>query len=567
MYNEYFGLEETPFSIAPDPRYIYMSDQHREALAHLIYGFNSTGGFVLLTGDVGTGKTTICRCLLEQIPDNSSIAFIFNPKLTVEELLATVCDEFGITYNKGSSSIKEYVDLINYFLLQTHSQGVKAVLIIDEAQNLSTEVLEQLRLLTNLETNQHKLLHVILLGQPELGLKLSKPELSQLSQRIIARYHLGPLSKKDVGAYVNHRLKVAGIHKQLFSAAAINKLYRFTGGVPRLINVICDRALLGTFTKDQERVTRSTLSRAANEVFGDRRGRLAGTQKRAIAWALMTIVIVAFGIALASNYISFDSETLSKYVGLKQEPEVIDGPDNVKSPDTDATIRSERFVTAADITSEPADPGVSDDINRTAEETKKQSEGLSYTSMFKLWNIDHKPRNFADACSSAEKYGLTCMTGFKSMKSLKKINRPAVLKLFDTEGNSYYVTLIALGDDTARIRFGNEEKTVDIEEVESQWFGHYTLFWRPPEDYKGTWSLYDGSAVKWLRKNIAVINKTQLEEPDSMVYDSDLVREIKKFQVAEGLKPDGVAGPLTMIHINTVLDSSVPTLTGPGRMN
>src|SRR4030067_2403998 len=203
MYNDYFGLKETPFSIAPDPRYLYMSEQHREAMAHLIYGFNSDGGFVLLTGEIGTGKTTICRCLLEQMHKNSSIAFIINPKLTVEELLATICDEFGIKYPEGNTSIKVFVDLINAFLLDANAKGYKCLLIIDEAQNLNADVLEQLRLLTNLETNQHKLLQIILLGQPELRDKLSQPELQQLGQRVIATPHLGPLSKKDDTAYVN----------------------------------------------------------------------------------------------------------------------------------------------------------------------------------------------------------------------------------------------------------------------------------------------------------------------------------------------------------------------------
>ncbi|MEK7238447.1 MAG: AAA family ATPase, partial [Nitrospirota bacterium] len=249
MYKEFFGFVEMPFSIAPDPRYLYMSEQHREALAHLIYGFKSDGGLVLLTGEIGTGKTTVCRCLLEQTHENSVIAFIINPKLTVAELLATICDEFGIKYPEGNASIKVFVDLINMFLLDAHAKGYKCLLIIDEAQNLSADVLEQLRLLTNLETNQHKLLQIILLGQPELRDKLSQPELRQLAQRIIARYHLGPLSKKDVAAYVTHRLSIAGVRNELFPASTINTLFRLSKGVPRLINVLCDRALLGTFVQ------------------------------------------------------------------------------------------------------------------------------------------------------------------------------------------------------------------------------------------------------------------------------------------------------------------------------
>jgi len=175
MYRKYFGLGEAPFSIAPDPRYLYMSERHQEALAHLLYGISGDGGFVLLTGEVGAGKTTICRCLLEQIPPNCDIAYIFNPKLTVEELLSTICTEFGVAYPAGRTTVKTFVDNINAYLLDAHARGRQAVLIIDEAQSLSVDVLEQMRLLTNLETNQRKLLQIILVGQPELAEMLARP--------------------------------------------------------------------------------------------------------------------------------------------------------------------------------------------------------------------------------------------------------------------------------------------------------------------------------------------------------------------------------------------------------
>ncbi|MEW6600548.1 MAG: AAA family ATPase, partial [Nitrospirota bacterium] len=301
MYNEYFGFKEAPFSIAPDPRYLFMSEQHREALAHLVYGFNSDGGFVLLTGEVGTGKTTVSRCLLEQIPDNTAIAFILNPKLSVQELLATICDEFRIKYPPDNTSIKVFTDMINAYLLEAHANGRKAVLLIDEAQNLSTEVLEQLRLLTNLETNRKKLLQIILIGQPELRDKLSDPGLRQLSQRIIARYHLGALSKNDISAYVSHRLSVAGIRDRLFPDAVINKLYRLTGGVPRLINVLCDRALLGTYAMNKSLVSSSTLTKAAHEVFGDKAPLIQGLRTKAAVWIISSVMIVV-GAVVASTY-------------------------------------------------------------------------------------------------------------------------------------------------------------------------------------------------------------------------------------------------------------------------
>ncbi len=268
MYKEYFGLKELPFSIAPDPRYLYMSNQHREALAHLVYGINSDGGFILLTGEVGTGKSTVCRSLLEQIPPNFDIALILNPQLTVTELLATICDELSIEYPKGNTSIKVFVDCINAYLLDAHSKGRKTVIIIEEAQNLSIEVLEQVRLLTNLETTKQKLLQIVMLGQPELNYMLSRPELRQLSQRITTRYHLSSLSKKEVTSYVKHRLSVAGTRSGLFPPSSVRKLFCLSRGIPRLINLICDRALLGAYAQGRDQVDRSMLSKAAREIFG-----------------------------------------------------------------------------------------------------------------------------------------------------------------------------------------------------------------------------------------------------------------------------------------------------------
>jgi general secretion pathway protein A len=268
MYLEHFGLRELPFSLAPDPRYLYLSAQHREALAHLLYGVQSEGGFVQLTGEVGTGKTTVCRCFLEQLPKSTRAAVILNPSLTAEDLLAAICDEFEIPRPGGPSSLKASLDSINRFLLDAHAAGERAVLIVDEAQNLDPVVLEQVRLLTNLETSRHKLLQIILMGQPELRATLARSDLRQLAQRITARFHLQPLSREETAAYVRHRLGVAGCHDELFPPAVIGRLQRLSRGVPRLINILCDRSLLGAYVQGRYRVDRATLDQAAREVAG-----------------------------------------------------------------------------------------------------------------------------------------------------------------------------------------------------------------------------------------------------------------------------------------------------------
>ncbi len=291
MYREYFGLKEIPFSISPDPHYFYISEGHREALAHLMYGIKMDGGFVLLTGEVGTGKTMVCRCLLEKVPEECEIAFILNPKMSAVELLAAVCDEFGVAYPEGTTSVKDLVDRLNDFLLAVHEKDRRAILIIEEAQNLSVEVLEQVRLLTNLETSQRKLLQIIMLGQPELRDMLAKPELRQLSQRITARYHLGPLTKKEISGYIRHRLAVAGLARgELFPRPAIKMLSRLSGGVPRLLNIICDRALLGTYIQGKERIDKRTLAHAAKEITGQDTGKSISI-RRICMWVLAIFLL------------------------------------------------------------------------------------------------------------------------------------------------------------------------------------------------------------------------------------------------------------------------------------
>src|SRR5665647_3140298 len=302
MYSHHFGLTQDPFSIAPDPRYLFMSERHREALAHLLYGVADPkqaagGGFVLLTGDIGTGKTTICRCFLEQIPPGCHVAYIFNPKLTVTELLQSICEEFHITalpLGAETPTVKTYIDALNTFLLQSHAAGESSVLIIDEAQNLSADVLEQLRLLTNLETNERKLLQIVLIGQPELRSMLARPELEQLAQRVIARFHLDALTATESTQYIQHRLAVAGHSGALpFDRQALQRIGRLSRGVPRRINLLCGRALLGAWANGLQRVDRAVVDKAATEVFETESERSVRTSVRGTAYLLGGLVLLA----------------------------------------------------------------------------------------------------------------------------------------------------------------------------------------------------------------------------------------------------------------------------------
>ena len=515
MYKEFFGLKELPFSIAPDPRYLYMSRQHQEALAHLIYGLNSDGGFVLLTGEVGTGKTTVCRCLLEQVPQNTDIAFILNPKVTVEELLAAVCDELGIKYPHGNRSIKVFVDHINAYLLDAFASGRKTVLIIEEAQNLGADVLEQVRLLTNLETNQRKLLQIIMLGQPELRAMLQRPEMRQLDQRITARYHLGTLSTDEIASYVTHRLAIAGTHTRLFHETTIKKLFKLSRGVPRLINVLCDRALLGAYVNGQERVDRKTLTKAAQEVFG-KKGRRPWPEY-ILRWALAGLLIIVSVTALMAFYSR--SGPVSKQKG-------------VYSP-----------------------------LNWTSNIPMAQSSELAYRSLLEQWGVKYKPDG-GGACDQAGAYGLGCLDMSGGLEDLRRLNRPAVLKLFDSEGNKYSATLTALSGQTATVIIGNEPRQVELRELEMRWLGSYSLLWRIPPDYKGAVQPGDkDKIVMWLRSKIALVSGKPVTGGMNAVYDSLLAGKVKKFQFSKGVVPDGMVGPQTIIHLNAISpDHNEPVL-------
>lgn len=271
MYLPFFGLAEKPFSITPDPRYLFLSGRHAEALAHLVYGIDEAGGFIQLTGEVGTGKTTIIRSLLARPHDKASIALILNPRMAAAEFMLTLCEELGIGVpDSAENSVKELIDILNRYLLKAHAEGRRVVLVVDEAQTLAPELLEQVRLLTNLETETQKLLQIILIGQPELRDMLARNDLRQLAQRITGRYHLDPLSRDEAVAYIKHRLRVAGATTDLFSNGALRELFRVSGGVPRLLNIIADRALLGAYSEDRHLVNAALVRRAAGEVSGQR---------------------------------------------------------------------------------------------------------------------------------------------------------------------------------------------------------------------------------------------------------------------------------------------------------
>jgi general secretion pathway protein A len=459
MYLSFFGLNEKPFAITPDPRYLYLSERHAEALAHLLYGIKEAGGFVQLTGEVGTGKTTIVRSLLAQAPKNAEIALILNPKMTAPEFLLTVCEELGIGVpDDAIGSVKDLVDILNDYLLKAHATGRRVVLVVDEAQNLAPEVLEQVRLLTNLETPTQKLLQIILIGQPELRELLGRNELRQLAQRITGRYHLDPLSMNETVAYVRHRLRVAGATTDILTPLALSEAYRLSSGVPRVINVICDRALLGAYSQDRHRVTPSIVRDAAAEVFGRR------FAPRWLPWA----ATAATGVALA--------------VGLWTLWQI--APWSAHAQDAAASVPAARPQVKQTQTPAAAPPvaqavAPSESLPALLKQHKAETDpDNAFTRLFTLWKASYVAGNL-DPCTQARKQGLECLVQRGSFGQLRLYNRPAILMLNDDVGGSHQVVLASLGEERAQIDIGGTRSEVSIGELSRYWFGDFVLLQRP----------------------------------------------------------------------------------------
>ena len=545
MYKDYFRLGEMPFSIAPDPRFLFLSHRHREALAHLLYGIQGEGGIVLLTGEVGTGKTTVCRSMLEQLPDNIDVAFILNPLMSAEELLQTVCEEYRIVVAAERPGIKAYVDAIHHWLLEANARNRRAILIIDEAQNLHPLVLEQLRLLTNLETNTRKLLQIILIGQPELQDMLAKPEMRQVAQRVVARYHLARLDPEEVRAYVGHRLRVSGAAQTIFPDALCRELHRATAGVPRLINLVCDRALLGTYVQAQQQVNVATLRQAIREVV------IAPQQKRrrwAIAAAFSILTLVG---ATAAWPVVKESVT----AWLAQDAPITP-PVATPAPSPAAPLapppQAETLPPAlslADTSDTPSAGPPLGNIDWPETIARAESEKLAFQALFDRHGINALSSARGGNCRLAETYGLRCYAGRGGISELRLLDHPVLIRLTDANRQLYAATLIKLKQQEAGLLIGGEERRVPLADLAGAWSGNFVLLWQAPAGFGE--QLVPGQrspAISWLRQAMTSIDG--LPDNRSAVFDAALVRRVRTFQLAEGIRPDGHVGLVTAIRIN-----------------
>jgi general secretion pathway protein A len=548
MYLSFFGLNEKPFAITPDPRYLYLSERHAEALAHLLYGINEAGGFVQLTGEVGTGKTTTIRSLLAQTPKNAEVALILNPRMTATEFLLTICEEIGIGVpDEAEESLKDLVDILNDYLLKAHAGGRRVVLVVDEAQNLATEVLEQVRLLTNLETNTQKLLQIILIGQPELRELLGRNELRQLAQRITGRYHLDPLSSDETLAYVRHRLRVAGSTTDIFTTHALSEMYRLSGGVPRVINVIADRALLGAYTQDKHRVDGGLVRAAAAEVFG---------KQFAAPW-LPWAGAAAAGVALVVSGLllwQFAPWASSSSEAKASTPPAASVPKNA----ADAVVGSTPPAAggAAVKVSAVETPPAESLAQLLAKNRADTVPDAAFSKLFAIWGLRYTAGN-EDPCTQAIVMGLECLTQRGSFGQLRQFNRPALLVLNDEAGTTHQVLLTNLSDERAKVELGGARHEIGIGELSRYWFGDFVMLWRPAtQSVKPLYVGMRGADVRWLRQSLQRLNGSPPDAPASDVFDVDLSRQVMDFQRRNQLSVDGIAGVQTQIVLASAVSGN-----------
>lgn len=548
MYLRYFGLDEAPFSITPDPAFVFLSPRHRDALAHLLYGVGQggSGGFVQLTGEVGTGKTTLCRCLLEQIPEGTRIALLLNPLVTPRELLAAISEELGIDISHSIDSTRLLVDGLNRFLLEAHGRGERVVVVIDEAQNLSPEALEQVRLLTNLETSKEKLLQIVLLGQPELRDLLQRRNLRQLAQRITARYHLSPLGPKDTHLYIRHRMQVAGAERNPFKRSAMSALYQRSNGIPRLINIIADRALVAAYAKERLDVTASMVHDAANEVqLGERQvSRVRWPWYAAGAAAVMAIAVLVTQFLLPMVNV----DRVSSPVPLAVEPQAAVDTTELANPPSDPVQPS---IPVA----EPLEPAASEQtaVAEAASPAPLDEQWLDahqdevWLGMAELWQQPEAAYAIQAACDGDSSAGYVCLQNQGNWSRITRLGLPVLLILHDQQP-SY---LLLQGIESERLRVGRSEQliTVSRDSVESRWLGAFMVAWPQAPG----WPVFIGRGDTGSAVDTVMEMASRVENPyrGPPVFDAAFELWLKAFQLRNGLESDGIVGRNTLLHLMT----------------
>jgi general secretion pathway protein A len=581
MYTAFFGLREKPFALSPDPRFLYLSESHREALAHLLYGIEQGEGFIAITGEVGTGKTTLCRTLLRRLGSDVELAFIFNPRLSAHELLEAVLTELGI--QPSGSSARALVDDLNQFLLRKRGEGRRVLLVIDEAQGLSPETLEQIRLLSNLETESAKLIQILLLGQPELDAMLESRSLRQLRQRIGVRWRLGPLSPTETGGYVRHRLQVAaGAERDIFNDAALREIHRRSGGVPRLVNLIADRALLAAYGAGEHRVGRGLARQAAAEL----RGRDGGRRRRPLWHAAIPLAAglaaAAAGFAWQRGWIDGLREIeLSRTAARVAPAPVVQA--GLSAPAPAAGLASPAAVAAVDSAPPAAPPAPAADVGPArvddlglalARRAPGESAAEALSAVLAAWSLQSgavtaEHASLDRVMQEIEAQGLGVFPlETADVDLVRSLGHPALLRIDAADGVGRLVALRRLEPDGAEL-YGvipSRSALVPIEELQRSWTGEAYLVWREFEPLPALLRLGDGGdGVAWLQGALGELGFFPGSPSGHFDLATDLA--VRAFQADRHLEPDGAVGPLTKMSLYRALARyEIPSLGAPGGM-
>ena len=566
MYESFFGLDQEPFSVAPDPRFLYLGEQHKKALAHLEYGLQRGGGFVLLTGEIGAGKTTVWRHFLEGLPDNLDVASVVNPKLGVQALLARICEDLRIEPASLTDGHSDPIDVLHGHLLLAHARGRRTLIVVDEAQALSIDVMEQLRLLTNLVTGDRKLVQVLLIGQPELRTMLETPALEPLAQRVVARFHLPALPLEETHRYIAHRLSVAGLKGVgLFDDSAVRRIHEICGGVPRRINVLCDRALVVAHAAGSKRVDRAIVDRAAAEVFGPvasdappstpawRTWLAAGGVAGGVmaAWVLLTPLVLegrsakgSVGNAAAS---AVAASAVATVAAVANQPAA--EPAAAAAVSVAAVVSVPDSAASAALAMPPPDDAL-EPIFAAA----PSDEAPALRALAGLWGAS---LGAGDPCELAAKRALYCYRSRGGLGPIRQLGRPGIVKLQDESGRVAQVQLRGLSEEGAILRVGNMQTTVPLNQLAQVWRGEFATFWRAPPGYRAGELAGAGSALApWLRERLDTVEPTAAMPAG----EQDLKARVFAFQLAQGLQPDGLAGPLTLMQLNRASGVDEPRL-------
>lgn len=602
IYLQHFALAREPFSIVPDPGFLYPSIYHRQAVAHLKYGLDREGGFILLTGEVGTGKTTLTRTMIKRIPPHVRVAYILNSKLNVADVLASICDELDIALPNTTelsltkqSFTKQCIDALNRDLLAAHTDGKKTLIVLEEAQNLTPEVLETLRLLSNLETSTHKLLHILLVGQPELLDILAQQDLRQLNQRVVSRFHLSPLDKDDISNYINHRLHRAGAKRPIFDTGCPAALFNLTGGVPRLINLVCHQSLVAAYSTAAQTVSPKLVKQAATEILSEPKKSVV--TKTALLGFIAGLVLIA-GVMIKLGPPDILDSVFESEVQLDIATELLESPgntsvetlaiDEVVDRLTEPLIAEplveeplvEKPLAEKPVSIEPLNPeilipepntDISNDKALNAQPEEPTAHSNPFVGLLALWNAEA-----ADVYSEEKLAALASQANLRAEKissvdiaALEQINRPGIVWLSQPSGYLKSYVLEHLADGEIRLQDRQGILSQSVEEFQQRWNGVYLYLWHPPEAYiapliaakNGAQNISNPEVVDWLQAQLATLDNSSDIIISGGRYTPAIAQQVLGFQQSQDLVADGILGRATLMRLNQLSDNSLPLLS------